>query len=311
MKNSFTSQDEAERQGMAMGHRWWYGFPVAVTFPYNRSELPAGYIISSAEDIAHFMIAEMNGGRFGNSSVLSSEGITLTQTAPAGKTYAMGWETIDTGGHHLINHEGGTANFQTSVFIDPDERIGVFVGANVMCALDAFSSPRGSTPLDGTTSRGVAHSVLSLVTNQPLPDQGRGIRLLYLVFDLVLLTLTPLLFVSLVLTRTWYRRLRQRGIANWWSFAKRNLFVTITHLTLPLLLVALMVKWFFWKVLMMFQPDLCYWLQAVAAVLFVKGVVQIALISIVFHRSHGRLATLEQNPTNDSCNGSSTLNSHQ
>ena len=66
MKNSFASQDEALKNGMATGHRWWYGFPVATTFPYNRSELPAGYLISSAEDMAHFLIAEMNGGRYGN-----------------------------------------------------------------------------------------------------------------------------------------------------------------------------------------------------------------------------------------------------
>ena len=55
----------------ASGHRWWFGIPFSVTLPYNRSELPAGYIISSAEDISHFLIAQMNGGRYRDSSVLS------------------------------------------------------------------------------------------------------------------------------------------------------------------------------------------------------------------------------------------------
>ena len=104
----------------------------------------------------------------------------------------MGWELIDIDGHRLINHEGGTGTFQTSVFFDPEERVGVFVGANVMNALDAFSSPHGSGALDGITVRAVALTVFSMATNRPLPDQGRGIRKLYLVFDLVLLMLTAL-----------------------------------------------------------------------------------------------------------------------
>ncbi len=35
-----------------------------VTLPYNRAELPGGYVISSGEDMAHFLIAQMNGGRY-------------------------------------------------------------------------------------------------------------------------------------------------------------------------------------------------------------------------------------------------------
>lgn len=46
-----------------------------------------------------------------------------------------------------------------------------------------------------------------------------------------------------------------------------------------------MVKVFFWKVLVMLQPDLTYWLQAVAVVLVVKGVTKMALIASVFRRS--------------------------
>src|SRR5690606_1668781 len=43
MQHSFVSQDEAIQRGMAMGHRWWFGFPVPATLPYNRANLPAGF----------------------------------------------------------------------------------------------------------------------------------------------------------------------------------------------------------------------------------------------------------------------------
>ena len=270
MKNSFASQDEALKHGMATGHRWWYGFPVAVTYPLNRSELPAGYLISSAEDMAHFLIAELNGGRYENASVLSSDGIALTHTSP--RTYAMGWELLDIDGRQLINHEGGTANFETSVFLDPQERVGVFVGANVMCALDAFSSPHGNEPLDGQTVRAIGLTVLNMATNRPLPAQGPGIRTLYLLFDLVVLIFTVLLVISIVRMRRRYQRLKEQGIT------KSSILWTIAHFALPLFVLYLTMRVFFWQVLRMFQPDFYYWLTAIAIVLFVKGLIELALI---------------------------------
>lgn len=286
MKNSFPSEHEALEHGAAMGHRWWFGFPVAHTFPYNRSELPAGYLYSSAEDIAHYMIAEMNGGRYEDSSVLSSDGIAQTQTGPTPQAYAMGWEQIEVVGHHLINHDGGTANFQTSVFFDPDERVGVFVAANIMSALDAFSSPHGAEPLDGESVRGIAQSVLSLATKRPLPDQGRGKRQSYVIFDLVILILTALLVISLLRIPRRYQRLGQLGITNWWSVSWRSVLVAVLNFTVPVVIIYVMMKVLLWQVLKMFQPDLIYWLEAVAVVLFVKGVVEMALLASVLRHRH-------------------------
>ena len=55
----------------------------------------------------------------------------------------MGWEQIYVDGHRLVNHDGGTANFQTSIFFDPKERIGVYVGA-----VNTRLSDDESTPLE-------------------------------------------------------------------------------------------------------------------------------------------------------------------
>ena len=184
----------------------------------------------------------------------------------------MGWELIDIDGHRLINHEGGTGTFQTSVFFDPEERVGVFVGANVMNALDAFSSPHGSGALDGITVRAVALTVFSMATNRPLPDQGRGIRKLYLVFDLVLLMLTALLVISIVRMRRRYQRWKEQGINNW------SVLLALANFTVPLLVLYLNIKVFFWRVIGMLQPDFYYWLTVVAIVLLVKGMIEIAMI---------------------------------
>ena len=90
MVNSFTSQQEAEARGMSTGYRRIYGLPLlAGKLPYPRAMLPAGYLISSAEDLGHYLIAQLNQGRYHNAEILSPAGIKLLHTpaiaaAPAG-----------------------------------------------------------------------------------------------------------------------------------------------------------------------------------------------------------------------------------
>ena len=65
---------------------------------------------------------------------------------PTPSTYAWaGSQFASTG--RLINFDGATGNFQGSVFIDPASRVGVFVAANAMSALDGLSSSRSSSSL--------------------------------------------------------------------------------------------------------------------------------------------------------------------
>ncbi len=290
MQHSFVSQEEAMQHGMATGYRWWFGFPFPVYFPYNRSELPAGYLISSAEDMANFLVAQMNGGRYRAGAILSPNGIALTHTRSAVGTYCMGWESVVINGRIVITHDGGTANFQSSVFFDPEQRVGVFIAANTMCALDAFSSPPGSGPLDGTTVRAMAQSVLNLATRQPLPNQGRGIRNSYIIFDLIILILTAILIISIMRITRRYKKLKDQGIASQSDFLSRISRIAVLHFTWPLILLYAAFGILLWKVFAMFQPDLVYWLEATAVIIFLKGLLEIFLTWRVY-RDTGRTLT--------------------
>ncbi len=268
MHNSFVSQDEAIQHGMAMGHRWWFGFPVAVTLPFVRAVLPSGYIISSAEDMGHYIIAQMNGGRYKNISVLSPQGISMMHTEAIRNPYGCGWESIKANGRILINHDGGVPNFQASVFFDPEKRVGVFVAANIDSALDTFSSPHGTSAIDGSTVRAMAHSVLNLVSNQRLPDQGQGNKRLYIIFDLILFVLTILLFISLIRIPFRYKNRHGSNIGK----------IAVLHFVWPILVLYAAVRVPEWKVfVMMYEPDLGYWLIAVASIVLIKGVVEVVL----------------------------------
>jgi CubicO group peptidase (beta-lactamase class C family) len=282
MRNSFASWTEAQRHDLAYGHRWWFGIPFPSPLPWKRAELPAGYALASAEDMAHYLIAQMNGGRYGDVSVLSPEGMALMHTEPARHTYAMGWERLERDGRTLINHDGGTADFQTSVFFDPDARIGVFVAANIMSSLDAFSSPHGNSPLDGATTRAMAASILNFVAHRPLPDQGPGIRRHYVMFDLLLLLASAAVIVSLARMPARHRRLARTGIRDRADYVRRAAVVTALHFVWPACLLYAIVGTLNWKVLAEFQPDLTAWLEVAAVVIALKGVAEIVLLRRVF-----------------------------
>jgi hypothetical protein len=285
MEQSYASQSEAKQNDVAAGHRWWFGFPVEADLGYPRGELPAGYLFSSAEDMAHFLIAQMNGGHYHDISVLSPAGIEMMQTGPSAGSYRIGWETTEFQGRTLINHDGGNAHYQASVFIDPEARVGVFIAMNVMNALDAFSSPSGASPVDGPTVRAMTQSVLSMVTNQPLPDQGPGIERTTLLFNAVLLALTLWLIAALVRIGPRYRQLAKRGILNRSALLQRGGLVGLLHFIWPLSLAYVVLKVPMWQELALYQPDLAYWLQTVGAIVVIKGLVEEALLWRLFGKT--------------------------
>ncbi|MGZ3716270.1 MAG: serine hydrolase domain-containing protein, partial [Ktedonobacterales bacterium] len=299
MQASFTSQQQAQQHGMATGYRWWFGVPIPATLPYIRAELPAGFLISSAQDMAHYLIAQVNGGQYHDRSVLSPQGIAFMQTRSAGVPYGNGWELAALNGRTLVNQDGATANFQASIFFDPKARVGVFIAANVMNALDGLSSPLGSATFAAITTRGMAQSVLSLTTNQPLPNQGLGIARVSLIFDLLVLALTGVLVLALVRMPRRYRRLAQRGLTQWSDLARRSGWIAALHFAWPAALLYLALTLPEWKEFVWFQPDLTYWLSAVAMLVTLKGGIELALAWRVFGQARqGQIQTLQraQNP---------------
>src|SRR6266700_1734761 len=74
MHDSFASEQEARHDGLARGYRWLFGVPVPFDH-YEAFAVPAGFLVSSAEDMTHYLVAQMNGGRFGSAPALSSAGI--------------------------------------------------------------------------------------------------------------------------------------------------------------------------------------------------------------------------------------------
>ncbi len=75
MHHSFVSEADALLNGMAQGYRWWFGMPFPANVPYLPDVLPAGFLLCSAEDMAHYLIVHINGGQYGEVSILSPASI--------------------------------------------------------------------------------------------------------------------------------------------------------------------------------------------------------------------------------------------
>ena len=136
------------------------------------------------------------------------------------------------------------------------------------------------------TTRGMAHTVLNNASNRPMPRQGLGQQRVALIVDLIVLLLTGALILSLVRIPDWYGQLAMHGIAGPSALIWRIGLIALFHLIWPLVLLYVTLKVPYWIILSLYQPDLVIWLESVAAVVFLKGVLQIALAWRAFSQIH-------------------------
>jgi len=136
MNNSYTSKTEAEAGGMAVGHTYFFGSPrVSTDAPHPRAKLPAGFLISSAEDLGHYLIAQLNEGNYDDMQILSPEYVALMhqpaiETSEEGASYAFGWRTNLVEGEPTVRHGGDTADFHSDMAFSPTRGWGVAIVMN-------------------------------------------------------------------------------------------------------------------------------------------------------------------------------------
>jgi CubicO group peptidase (beta-lactamase class C family) len=134
MTHSTTSPEVAKRNGLAVGHQYWFAWPLAAPdMPFPSGSLAGGGIIATAEDMAHFLIAHLNGGRYGEAQLLSSDGFdTLHRGVAEFRTmgisvgeYGMGWFERRIGQTKLVWHTGILPHFFAHMALLPEQGRGM------------------------------------------------------------------------------------------------------------------------------------------------------------------------------------------
>jgi CubicO group peptidase (beta-lactamase class C family) len=168
MSHSAASLSDPAAIDIVTGYRYWLFWPVAFDAPYPRRMTPSGFLISSAEDMTHYLIAQLNGGTFGDNQILSPQGIVTLHTPGTRigtlSSYGMGWLIRGQPGSTVISHSGDVSNFHSNLLLLPEQRIGIVILINV----NGFNySSALNIPIEGVAAILLGEG-LTASTNPPL-----------------------------------------------------------------------------------------------------------------------------------------------
>jgi CubicO group peptidase (beta-lactamase class C family) len=179
MRRTYTSQAAARTDGLVTGHRFWFGVPLAAELTYSRKFVPSGGLISTSEDLAHYLIAQLNGGQYAGTSVLSAAGIAeqhrgAASTGEGDDYYGMGWVSTVVEGRPSVHHNGALPTGYGDLRLLPDDGWGIVVLSNAnsqvaLPRLDGLSLGianmlAGEPPRPATESRGFEAITIAAIT---------------------------------------------------------------------------------------------------------------------------------------------------
>lgn len=155
MNDSTLIPQIAASRDRADGHQMMLGKIITRNTPIYESIQPAGWVMSSAEDMAKWLLVNMNDGYLNGRQVVPSAVIELMQTPSAkivkegeNTNYAMGWFTGKTkNGEPVIWHGGDTPNFLSEVIILPERNLGIVMLVNSQTSRNAHSVAVGIASL--------------------------------------------------------------------------------------------------------------------------------------------------------------------
>jgi CubicO group peptidase (beta-lactamase class C family) len=260
MRHSFTSQERALQQGMAQGHRYWFGFPAPATLPHEEDRMPTAALISSAGDLARYLLAQLNGGSLDGRRLLSPAGVAEMQRPAApgdGFSYAMGWRVGPIKGVPAIHHGGIVPHFRGKLVLLPEQRWGVAVLTN--------ASTGAPLPIMPTSHR-MADAIAAHLAGQPLASSSYSQFAVYLAFAVGMALVLLSQIKGLLRLDAWRAAAgtRPRGRVRAEIGAEFGLPLLIA-LGLPALLGLP------WGEIWRATPDLASWLAASAALSLLTG----------------------------------------
>lgn len=137
------STDFAKSDNIAKPHTFVDGKMSVISIQNIDNLAPCGSIGSSINDMSHWIIAQLDSGKYNNQNVIPFSAIQKTRQLlsierrikhPYNTThyslYGMGWAFQDYEGREIVMHTGGVNGFVTSVTLIPEEKLGIVVLTN-------------------------------------------------------------------------------------------------------------------------------------------------------------------------------------
>lgn len=280
MARSFSALTSAEAlaraDGLAQGHLSAFGIPMA------SPEEPgyfggSGGMVSTAADMARYLMMQASDGRLDGATLLSPEGIATMHTPPPGIAggYAMGWIATSVEGVPVLEHNGILSTFYADMVILPETGEGIALLYNInSVAHGALGFPR------------IQRGLIAMLAGRQPPSPGFGVREFGIIAGVVALAGIVLAVRSLILWPRWAERARGRpawravpGIA--WKFLPGAL-----ALAMPALVLTTAGRAFGYRTLYRSMLELAAWLGVTGVLGAINGVARIAYL--VRRRAPGR-----------------------
>jgi len=176
--------------GLAQGYTRLFGFPVPMREPIPAYGAGEGFIVATAEDMARYAIAVMDGG----AGLVSPEMMRRILTPGLG-SYGMGWIIVD-GGAKIV-HGGANQTFRTDVNLYPKADRAFVLLTNQGHQVDHFVSAAQLT-----------QAVEAVVLGQPVPPvtEGWSVRWMGWALGALVIGLIVLHTRNFIGLRTWRTR---------------------------------------------------------------------------------------------------------
>lgn len=271
--NPATSADAFQgATNMAQGHLMAFGLPFAYPEMSGYVGGSSG-IISTAEDMANYLIFQTNSGQFKETKLLSESSVALMHTPPKtiGSSYGMGWFNCSENGEPTIEHEGSLSTFYTEVVLLPKEKYGIALLYNI-----------NAWPLTAAFPQIKIGLIQLLKDGQPAAGGFSitlwGIAIALLMFIGVMLAIRSLLYLP-----QWKQAIRRTPLWRVWLGIGCTFLPAFFLLVLPWLLE--LVSDQFWGYVVLFRRmlDLMLWLSVCAVLGVVNGIARLILLA----RSNG------------------------
>ncbi|WP_342505075.1 serine hydrolase domain-containing protein [Sporosarcina sp. FSL K6-2383] len=182
MNNSYTDPNDVENNTIVEGYQTVFGFKVPTQQLVHEGTVSSGYIISSAEDMANCMIAQLNQGEFKGKNILAANAMSVVHHPSSfignDTYYAMGWEV----NNEIISHNGWTENTYSKVLLDGEYGISLQINSMDYFNLNEYDA--------------IVSGINKLVHNEEPSLSNSNPFMKYVIIDLVLLIIVSLIVWS-------------------------------------------------------------------------------------------------------------------